>query len=173
MFSKTDIEKYFIGEKQESFWFIVIGLCAVVLALAFFLIYKAAFYKGAAIPLIIVGLILGFAGYTVNRRSDSDRIKNVYAYDMDPSQLKNKEMPRMEKVMKNFIILRYIEVILFLIGLGVYVYFIRDFRNDFWRGFGLTLAIMALIALLGDYFAESRGKKYIKGLREFTTGKLS
>jgi hypothetical protein len=30
---------------------------------------------------------------------------------------------------------------------------------------------MALLALTADYFAESRGKKYIDGLREFVRNK--
>lgn len=168
MFSKTDIEKYFVGEKQESLWFLVIGICAIVLALVLIIFFKASFYKGAAIPLFLIGVLLGIVGYTVYNRSDAERVNNVYAYDMNPPQLKNKEIPRMEIVMKKFLMYRYIEILLFLIGLGMYVYFIRDLRNDFWRGFGLALAIMAIIALTADYFAETRGKKYLKGLREFT-----
>lgn len=169
MFTKTDIERYFVGEKQESFWFLVIGITAVVLALLFFFFLKTNFHKGVAIPLFVVGIILGAAGYTVYKRSDADRINNVYAYDMNPMQLKEKELPRMKTVMKNFIILRYVEILLFIVGLVLYIYFIRDIRNDFWRGLGLSLAIMALIGLIGDYIAENRGKTYINGIQSFIT----
>ena len=167
MFSKTDIEKYFVGEKQESLWFIAIGIAAVVLALILLIFFKPSFYKGAAIPLFLVGVILGVIGYTIYKRSDNDRINNVYAYDMNPPLLKDKELPRMEKVMKNFALIRYIEIFLFVVGIGLYMYYIRDFSKDFWRGFGLALAVMALIALTADYFAEKRGKVYIKGIRSF------
>ena len=122
---------------------------------------------GAAIPLAVIGLLLAMVGYTIYKRSDNDRIRNVYAYDMNPAELKEKEIPRMKTVMRNFVIYRYTELFLLALGIGLYIYFIRDFNNDFWRGFGLALAVMALIALTADFFAEQRGKKYLKGLEEY------
>jgi len=169
MFSKTDIEKYFTGEKQESLLFLIIGIAAVATAVVFFFFLKTNFYKGAAIPLFLVGLLMGIVGYTVYKRSDDDRIRNVYAYDMNPSQLKEKELPRMQTVMKNFVIYRWVEIFLFLVGAALYIYYIRDFNKDFWRGFGLALAVMALIALTADFFAEQRGKIYTKGIQSFTS----
>jgi len=167
MFSRTDIEKYFTGEKQESLLFLVIGVVAVLTAVVLFFFIKTTFYRGAAIPLLVVGLILGIVGFSVYRRSDADRIRNVYAFDMNPGELKEKEFPRIKKVMQQFVIYRYAELFLFLLGAGIYIWFIRDWKHDFWRGFGLALAFMALTALVADFFAEKRGKKYIKGLEQF------
>ena len=167
MFTRADIEKYFNAEKEESRVFLTIGITAVVLALVYLLLLKTNFYKGASIPLLLLGLLLILVGYTVMRRSDKDRIRNVYAYDMNPAELKEKELPRMKIVMRNFVIYRWLEIFLFGAGAGLYIYFIRDFENDFWRGFGLALAVMALIALMADYFAEKRGGVYTKGLEEF------
>jgi drug/metabolite transporter (DMT)-like permease len=171
MFTKTDIEKYFTGEKQESLLFLFIGIAGIIAAIVFFFFLKTSFYKGAAIPLILIGILLGVIGYTIYKRSDGDRQRNVYAYDMNPSELKEKELPRMKTVMKNFIIYRYVEIFLLLVGAGLYIYFIRDFKNDFWRGFGLALAVMALLALAADFFAEQRGKVYTKGIESFMQGK--
>lgn len=167
MFTKTDIEKYFIGEKQESLLFLLIGIAGIITAIIFFFFIKTNFYKGAAIPLFLIGLLLSIVGYTVYKRSDEDRKRNVYAYDMNPSQLKEKELPRMKTVMKNFVIYRYTELLLMIVGVALYVYFIKDFTKDFWRGFGLALAVMALLALTADFFAEQRGKKYTKGIESF------
>ncbi len=169
MFTKADIEKYFNAEKQESLLFMLIGVAGIIAAFVFFFFLKTNFYKGAAIPFMLVGLLLAMVGYIVYKRSDDDRIRNVYAYDMNPSQLKEKELPRMQTVMKNFVIVRWVEIFLFLVGAALYVYFIRDFNNDFWRGLGLALAVMALIALTADYFAERRGKIYKKGIQSFTS----
>lgn len=169
MFSKTDIEKYFTGEKQESLLIVIIGIAAVITAVVFFFFLKTNFYKGAAIPLFLIGLLMGIVGYTVYKRSDDDRIRNVYAYDMNPLQLKEKELPRMQTVMKKFVTYRWVEIFLFLAGVALYIYFIRDFRNDLWRGLGLALAVMALTALTADYFAERRGKIYTKGIQSFTS----
>jgi uncharacterized membrane protein YhaH (DUF805 family) len=169
MFTKADIEKYFNAEKAESWVFLGIGAAGIIAAIVFFFFLKANFYKGAAIPLVAIGLILSVVGITVYRSSDRQRTANVYAYGMNPSGLKEKEIPRMQTVMKNFIILRWIEIFLFAAGAGLYIYFIRDIRHDFWRGFGLALAIMAILALAADYFAEKRGHLYLEGLQSFTS----
>lgn len=167
MFSKTDIEKYFVAEKQESLLFLGIGVAGLITALIFFFFLKTPFYKGAAIPLVLIGLLLGVVGYTVYRRSDEDRVRNVYAYDMNPQDLKDKELPRMKVVMKNFVLYRYTEIALALLGLVLFVYFRTHENRYFWKGFGLTLFIMALTALFADYFAEKRGHIYIKGVESF------
>jgi hypothetical protein len=167
MFSKTDIEKYFIAEKQESLLFLGIGVAGIIAALVFFFFLKTPFYKGAAIPLVLIGLLLGVVGYTVYRRSDEDRIRNVYAYDMNPQELKEKELPRMKAVMKSFVVYRYTEIALAILGIVLFVYFKTHLARYFWKGFGLTLAIMAVLALLADYFAEKRGHVYLKGVENF------
>lgn len=168
MFTKTDIEKYFVAEKKESLLFLVLGLAGIAAAIIFLFILHMSFYRGAAIPFILIGLLLATVGYTVYKRSDGDRVRNVYAYDMNPQELKEKEIPRMKTVMRNFVIYRYVELFLFLLGAGLYIYFIRDLRQDFWRGLGLALALMSLLTLLADYFAEKRGRLYLRGLESFT-----
>lgn len=165
MFTKTDIEKYFNAEKSESWVFMAIGIMGIIMAIVFFFGFKTIFYKGAAIPLLLVGLLLGTVGYTVYKRSDEDRLRNVYAYDMNPSELKEKEIPRMETVMKNFVLYRYVEIALALIGIGLFFYLKNNEAQFFWKGFSLTLAIMALLALSADYFAEKRGHVYLNGLK--------
>ncbi len=171
MFSKADIEKYFNAEKAESWVFMAIGITGIILAVIFFFIIKTNFYKGAAVPLALVGLLLGVIGYTVYTRSDSDRIRNVYAYDMNPGELKEKEIPRMETVMKNFIIYRYVEIILGLFGLGLFFYFRNNIDKQFLAGLGIGLFIMAIAALTADFFAEKRGHLYLNGLKEFVISK--
>ena len=103
MLTKSDIEKYFIAEKQESLLFLIIGIIAIICAIVFILFLKNNFWRGAAVPLIIVGLIQCIVGFTVYNRSDKDRASNVYAFDMNPQQLKQKELPRMKAVNKNFV----------------------------------------------------------------------
>jgi drug/metabolite transporter (DMT)-like permease len=167
MFTKADIEKYFTAEKQESLLFLGIGIVGAVLAFVFFFALKTSFYKGAAIPLLLVGLLLGVVGYTVYKRSDADRIRNVYALDRNPAELKTKELPRMETVMKSFVVYRFTEIILALVGLALFFYFRNSHGHGFWKGLGAGLTIMALLALAADYFAEKRGHAYINGLKQF------
>ena len=172
MFSKTDIEKYFNAEKNASLLFITIGAAAIIAAIIFFFFIKTNFYKGAAIPLLVIGLLVGIVGFTVYKRSDADRIRNVYAYDLNPAELKQKEIPRMQTVIKNFIVYRYVEILLALVGIGLFFYFKNNDALQLWKGFGLTLTIMALLALTADYFAAQRGEVYRKGLQSFIEQKF-
>lgn len=73
----------------------------------------------------------------------------------------------MEKVMKNFVIYRYTEMVLALVGIGLFFYFNKNEAQYFWAGFGSALCVIALIALTADYFAEQRGEKYLIGLRQW------
>lgn len=167
MFTKADIEKYFNAEKQESLLFLLIGITGVVASLIFFFFLKTNFHKGAAIPFLLLGLLLSAVGYTVYKRSDSDRQRNVYAYDMNPSELKERELPRMKTVMKNFVVYRYAEIFLLLAGTALFFYFRDIASKQFWKGVGFALAIMALLALIADFFAEKRGKIYTKGIESY------
>lgn len=167
MFSKADIEKYFIAEKTGGLFFTIAGVAAIILALVFLFYVKTNFYKGAAIPLVMAGLLFGIAGISVYKRSDKDRLNNIYAFDMNPGELKSKELPRMEKVMKNFVALKYAESALFLLGLVLFIYFRNDETQQFWKGFGLSLTVMILLAWGADHMAERRGAAYCNGLKEF------
>ena len=89
MFTKADIEKYFNAEKQGSLLFLGIALAAIIAAAFVFFILKSNFNKGAAIPLLVFGLLLGAVGIAVYARSDNQRITTVYAYDKNPAKLKN------------------------------------------------------------------------------------
>jgi uncharacterized membrane protein len=91
----------------------------------------------------------------------------VYAYDLNPTELKEKEIPRMQTVMKNFVIYRYTEIGLVVIGLLLFFYFRNNSTRELWSGFGIGLFCMALLALGADYFAEKRGHVYMKGLESF------
>lgn len=168
MLTKKDIERYFNAEKQSGLLFVVLGACAILLAIVFLLFLKTPFYKGASIPFFIVGLCIGIIGYMVYKRSDADRIRNVYAFDMNPGELKNKEIPRIEKLMTGIAIYLYTEIILLLAGAGLFIYFTKKTGYDFWQGLGLALAVMSLLAFIGECIAKKRGRNYLEGIKTFT-----
>jgi hypothetical protein len=169
MFSKTDIEQYFSAEKQGSLFFLAVGITAVLAAFILFFVLKTPFYKGVAIPMILVGLIAGAIGFTIYKRSDDDRIRNVYAYDLNPDELKQKEYPRMQKVMKSFRIILIAEAVLLLAGIFLFFYFRTNAAQQWWSGIGAGLFLMAVAALFLDIAAERRAAVYIKGLSSFVS----
>jgi hypothetical protein len=165
MLTKTDIEKYFIAEKQESLLFLGIGIAALIIALFGIFVWKTQFWKGASIPLILIAVLQIIVGFTVYNRSDADRIRVIYALTMNPDDLKEKELPRMETVNKNFVIYRYVEIALLLIGITVAVLYKSNIDKQFVYGIAVALAIQAGLMLGADYFAEKRALVYTAQLK--------
>ncbi len=178
MLTKNDIEKYFIAEKQESILFFSIGIIAIITAIFFIFYFKNNLYRGLAIPLIVIGILQCIVGFTVYTRSDSDRIKMVYAFDMNPNTFKETELPRMETVNKNFVIYRYCEIAFLIIGIIIYFKLRNNFTidnswsgNAFIYGIGIALAIQSFLMLGADFFAEKRAHIYTNKIIEFINKK--
>ncbi len=167
MFTKAQAEAYFIAEKQESLLFLGIGIAAIAAALVLLFVMKTPFHKGMAIPLIAVGLIQVVVGYTVYARSDEQRKDIVYRMDLNPSSIASAEIPRMEKVMKNFVVYRWIEIALIAAGVTLVLLYRSNAEKSFAMGIGITLTVQAALMLGADYFAEQRGGKYLIGLKEW------
>lgn len=158
------IKTYFTEEKIESLIFIFIGILSICLAFVFLFIIKYSFYKGLAYPLIIIGIIQLTVGTIIFNRSDAD-MKLIENYCLkEKEQVLKKELPRMEIVMKNFSFYKWIEIVLF--GLGIFLFFfLRSHVSVFWKGLGLGLLIQASIMLSMDIVAEKRGQTYIEALK--------
>ncbi len=169
MLTKTDIEKYFIAEKQAGMFFLAAGILAIVLAVVCWVWLKTNCWKGAAIPLLLLGLLQAIAGYTVYARSDAQRIENVYALDMNPSQLKNKELPRMQTVNKNFALYKWVEIVLAVAGI-ILIILSRTPEKQFWLGLGIALAAEAILLLIADTMAQSRAQAYTTQLEALVKG---
>ncbi|QEC67617.1 hypothetical protein FRZ67_10065 [Panacibacter ginsenosidivorans] len=167
MFTKTDIEKYFIAEKQENLLFVMLGIVAIVIALIGLFYWKTQFWKGASIPLILIALIQIIVGYTVYARTDKHRTDVVYSFDMDPSKLQNEEVPRMEEVNRNFVTYRWIEIILFVAGIALALVYRTNTDKQLIVGIGIALAIEAALMFGADFIAEKRASNYSSGLKIF------
>jgi uncharacterized membrane protein HdeD (DUF308 family) len=165
MFTKAQAEAYFIAEKQESLLFVIIGIAAIATGIIFLVLMKTPLYKGIAIPIIAIGLIQCIVGYTVYARSDAQRKGIVYKMDMNPGAIKDAEIPRMETVMKNFAIYRWVEIVLLIIGIVLTVLYKNTDAKRLLFGVGIGLAIQSAIMLGADFFAEKRGGEYLRGLQ--------
>ena len=177
MFEQRDfsfIYKYFIAEKQESLLFLIVGIAAVLLAVVFWFFIKSnpSFFKGAAIPLLAIGLIQVVVGYSVYSRTDKQKADIAYNIGMDPvNYVKQTELPRMKTVMKSFVIYRWVEIAFIIAGLVLIFLFKSNPDKSFWYGLGIALAIQAIIMLSADFFAEQRGKTYTAELEKTVAGK--
>ena len=175
MFEQRDfsfIYRYFTAEKQESLLFLIVGIVAILLAVVcwFFIKSNPNFFKGAAIPLLVIGLIQMVIGYSVYSRTDKQKTNIAYNIGIEPvNYVKQTELPRMKIVMKNFVIYRWVEIAFIITGLILIFLFRLNTDKTFWYGFGIALAIQAVIMLGADYFAEKRGKVYTNELNKIAT----
>jgi hypothetical protein len=109
------------------------------------------------------------AGFTVYKKSDGDRIRNVYAYDMNPQELRDKELPRMQKVTNGFVYYKWVEVILMATGIVLIVLYRGKPERAFWFGLGITLTIQSLLLYSADFSAAKRAKEYTIKLKAFVS----
>jgi hypothetical protein len=159
--------QYFNGEKAESYIFLIAGLLGLGLSLYLLLIKSSPFWKGFAIPCILVSILEIIVAVTLIYRSPKDIIRVEQYIKNEPDKIKTEEIPRMEKVMKNFVVFRYSEIALILVGIILYLTFQQ---HIFWKGLGLGLFLQASIVLLLDYFAEKRGLLYLEYLNNLLNG---
>jgi len=160
----NSVVKYFNDEKAESYIFILIGVIAFAMALYFLFGLKTTFWKGIAIPFFIVACLEVIVGYTIVTRSTKDIVRVETYIQKEPSNIKTLEIPRMEKVLSNFVIYRYVEIALIIFGIALMY---SSMNDTIWRGIGLGLFIQASIVLSLDFFAERRGHIYLEYLNQF------
>jgi hypothetical protein len=157
------IIKYFNAEKAESLLFISFGVFAILLSVYFLFFIKEIFWKGLAIPLLFFSIIQIVIGATIYTRSPKDNLRVETILKYEPGKIQSEEIPRIEKVMKNFVYYRYFEITMIFLGI-ILMYALSDY--GFWKGFGLGLFIQCAVLLSLDFFAERRGYIYIQYLKE-------
>ena|ERR1700712_5298255 len=172
MFTRIDVEKYFNSEKSLSLLFIVIGSIAIITAIVFYVVLKTPVYKGIAMPLLVIAIIQIIAGGFIYKRADAQRKDIVYKLDMNYSAIKEKEMPRMEMINKNFTIYRSVEIVLFLIGLILIFMYKNNTDKSLLLGVGIGLAIQAAIMFAGDSFAAKNSRIYLEGLKVYKSTQM-
>jgi hypothetical protein len=156
------IKNYFNAEKAESLLFMGFGILAIILSVYFFFYLKDSFWKGLAIPLVFFSIVQIVIGITIFTRSPKDNLKVENVLKYEPQKIQTEEIPRMEKVLKNFVYYRYFEIAMIL--LGVILMFSLS-KYGFWKGFGLGLFIQCAILLSLDFFAEKRGHTYLQHIQ--------
>ena len=162
------IKNYFNAEKAESLVFIGFGIVAILLSIYFLFVLKESFWKGLAIPLLLFSLVQIVIGTTIFIRSPKDNLRVEYILKKEPPKIQTEEIPRMEKVMQNFVFYRYFEIAMILLGV-ILMFTLTNY--GFWKGFGLGLFIQCAVLLSLDFFAEKRGYFYMQHLQTIEISK--
>lgn len=155
------IKTYFTAEKNESLIFILFGVLTIGFSVYALIKWGDSFYRGFAIPAILIGIIQIVVGSTVYLRTDQQIIQVETLYRQDKSVFKSTEGPRMDTVMKNFLIYKMVEVAFVVIGLLLILF---AASKEFWLGIGVGMLLQGALMLTADIFAERRGKEYIQAM---------
>lgn len=160
------INNYFIQEKIESFFVVIIGLIAISVSLMFWFIIKYSFYKGMAYPIFIIGFIQVLVGGVVYMRSPQDIIRVQHISKFESIKIKTEEIPRINKVIKKFEVYKWVEICFIFFGLILFI-FCKKTNLSFWKGIGLGLLIQAILMLALNIIAEKRAKTYSNIIQKF------
>jgi hypothetical protein len=153
------IKTYFTAEKNESLIFMAFGILTICFSVYALLKWGDSFYRGFAVPAILIGIIQLVVGGTVYFRTDKQIMQLETLYQEDKTAFAKAEMPRMETVMKNFSLYKKIEVAFVIIGL--LLIFLAPTR-EFWLGVGVGMLLQGALMLTADIFAERRGNEYFQ-----------
>lgn len=148
---------YFTAEKQEALLFMLVGVVALVLSV--WLFTTGGRYKSMLYPMAAVALIQIIVGSTVYFRTDTQVAALKAQYQSAPAAFKTEEIQRMQTVVKNFKLYKWIEILLLVAGIGL-VLVLR--RNDLWYAVGIGLIIQSSLMLVMDLFAERRADEYLR-----------
>lgn len=151
------IQSYFQAEKLGGFIAMAIGIAACAVGGGVLLSAGAPFYTGISIPLVVIGIVQIMVGATVARRSDfqADDLEKLWADS--PAEFRKLESARMEAILRNFVRIKWLEVVFIVLGLAI---ILLNKEANFTKGLGAGLFAQGSIMLLFDYFAEKRGKEY-------------
>jgi len=155
-----NIVRYFAGEKLQCSIGILLGLTGIVLSVYFIYLGKPVF-KGIAFAFIpLSSLLLAICiGIVIRTPKDIQRVSSYY--ESEPTKMLTEELPRMEKVMKTFPVIKMVEISFIIVGILLLIFFVN---NGIIKGVGIGLIIQGIMLYGFDHFAQSRGKIYFEFL---------
>lgn len=163
---RDTMHHYFEGEMNERWAFGGLGLASVGAGVGLASAGRPA-TVGAAVPLLAVGVIQLALGIGLWVRTPGQVAALDAQLDGDLKAFITAERLRMARVNRGFVLYKIFETSLFFAGAGLAgVGGITSTDSLF--GAGLALAGEALVMLVLDLFAETRGQGYERALGIFT-----
>jgi len=157
------LRSYFRGEAVEAWFFILpAGLLLLAVGVAVLRGERTSFDWGLAVPCLIFGLTFLGTGLGVGVRTPSQVRSLVTSYEQDAKAMVAAELPRMQKVMRNFRLTFYASGVLAAIGLLL----LYAVRAEWAVGVGAALIVSAGCVLVVDGVAERRGRPYVAALEQ-------
>jgi len=159
------MEDYFEGERAAGYVFLGEGLVSAGTS-AFLFTRGDAMSRGAGYPVAVIGGLEAIVGLALAIRTSGQIAERKRAIASDPASFQRDEKKRMERVIRQFVVLEVFELAAVATGLGLATYGEVD-KKPLVTGIGAGLVVQGA-ALLGlDFLAERRGRRYMNALVDF------
>jgi hypothetical protein len=157
----NSIEKYFTDDRLQLGIGIIISVFSLIIA-AFLYMLKRPAFAGMSYSIIPLTLILLSVCVFLFIRTPKDLKRVSTFYQTTPEKMKTEELPRMEKVLKNFNWIIKTEICIIIAGVFLFVSF---GKNDLVRGISIGMVSQASILLIFDTIETERAKIYLEFLK--------
>jgi len=157
----NNIEKYFTGEKLQCTIGMVVSLIIITVSI-YFLFLQKPLMRGLAYSILPLSFFLLAICIGIVIRTPYDLKRVTAFYQSDTQKILAQELPRMEKVVKNFTLIKKVEIGVFIAGTLLMLFF---WKNELVRGIALGLMTQAIMLYVFDSGAESRGLVYLGFLK--------
>ena len=155
------IEKYFTDDRLQLGIGIIISIVSFGIA-AFLFMTKRIVFTGMSYSIIPLTLVLFMVCVFLFIRTPKDMNRAITFYQTSPQKLKTAELPRMEKVLKNFNWIIRTEICIIFAGAILFVSF---GKNDLVRGISIGMIAQALVLLIFDTIEVQRARVYLEFLK--------
>lgn len=172
MLSRTELERYFSAEKQIGLIFIVFSILAIAIAAYLYFVKQTDLLKGFSIPVLLLGILFLMQGRNLHSRADGLMAANVQAFESKSGDIRDKELPRIKKVLDDIAGYRLVEIGLFAAA-ALLAFYLRSKRPDldFVYGLALSLAITALCSHGLNFMVKKPARDYAQKVESFVAVK--
>lgn len=157
----AELAEYFAAERSGGFLLVVLALAGFGFA-AFLWMTRNAF-MAMAWPLVLLGAFQLVIGLAVALRTPGQIAALERGLQTSQAETVSAETERINSVNRNFRIVKVVEVVLILVGLGLVLSLPHP---GTWAAVGLGLLVEAAVLLAFDAFAHQRALVYAQWLRQ-------
>jgi hypothetical protein len=155
-----ELTNYFTAEKNGA-WLLVV-LAIVGFAFSAYLWFNRSAFLAMVWPLILVGLLVGAVGVGVGLRTPAQVAALERSLETARAETVAAEIKRMDRVNRNFRIVKIVEIALVAAGLLLIIFLPIP---GTWSSVGMGLVLVASVVLVFDTFAHYRAEVYVKWLQ--------
>lgn len=157
----NNIEQYFAGEKLQCSIGVIVAIISIAISV-YFLTLQKPLLSGISYSFLPIATLLLVICIGIIYRTPADIQRVNSFHTTQPQKMQSDELPRMQKVMSNFQVIKKVEIVFFCVGLLLAFIF---WKNGLVKGIGIGLMIQSSILFVFDYFAEARGSIYFEFLK--------